>query len=524
MYELLSDYNQNTNSNLIYSEKTVEENNPKTEKLTLKEINAMIKTDIPKLLIKDGIFSFEGNKLFDYNYEVNIINKCHICFNNENFLFCENCKKNICKNCIDNCKGHELKNLQQQKEASDKMKAEINNILSKYTFEQNRNIIIDKSAEKYDDIEKINKILQKDYFNYFHFENIDKCSKYLKNLCKETYNKDCMKIVFNISNFKGKKMRLFGDYFVKNNKEKIYLLVNGKISKLVDNIQIDYDENYLEAILIRADNGKNIYVDNMSCMFCGCESTEIKISHVKNGTILDLSHLKDISNMFKECLNLEKIDLYFLEKATNISQMDSLFNGCEELQTISNLDKLDTKSVSSMNQIFYDCKNLKNLEGLNNWVTNNVKELIETFGGCSKLEKIEDISKWNVENVILMKRVFKDCVSIKSLPDISKWEVKNVKSMKSMFKDCSSLVNFPDISNWNVQNVKNMKRMFKGCKKLIFHDLKKWKLTNIKHIDYMFFDCRKLIYTNKIHKIEDILNIDHIVDKKISRKNAIGES
>ena len=526
MEEYLENYNeeeeQNTNSSMILTESTIQEDKPKANIVIIRDISEMIKIEVPNLAIKDGILSLNGQKQFEYNFD-DIVNKCQKCFLNDNFFFCEICQKNICKNCIDNCEAHIIKNLQEQKEASDKIKLELNNILSKYFVRPGENIIIRKSDENLDDIEGINKIFQKYYFNYFHFQNIVKCQEYLKDLNKKTYNKDCIKIIYNVTNCKGKELIMFGRTFVENNKEKIYLLINDEISELIQAIKIDNDKDYLEVILIRIDNGKNINIDNMSCMFCGCEANEIKISEVKNGTLLDLTHVTNIINMFKNCSNLKTINLNFLKNATNIIYMDSLFNGCKKLEKIFNIDKLEAKSVIGINNIFSFCKNLKYLEGLNNWKINKVKQLIEIFKGCSSLETVPDISKWKVGNVTSMDGMFKDCNSLKSLPDISQWDVKNVKSMKSMFNGCSLLVNLPDIFKWNVENVENMKRMFKGCEKLHFHNLKQWKLKSIKHIHDIFFNCRALKYTDNIHKIEDILNVDNIVEKGLANTNEIEE-
>ena len=531
--------------------------------------------EIPLIKIKDeNHFEFGGEIEFFNNYDDNKYNKCKICKNKNNIFYCKDCHKNECENCYNYCKeqNHHLINLQEEKKEIEILKLEIYNILLNFDIRQikenqfnfSEGNDINFNNQKFDknnfdnsitnmfnynnDIIFIDLTVKKNYINYFHFQNIKEFYKYLNNSYLYKYNKDCLKIEYNINNFKGEHFKIFGHTFVENNKDKVYLRINGKECELVETINIKDD--YLDAILIQKSmkEEKN-YIDNMSCIFCDCKSTEIKITKVKSGKLLDLSHVTDISNMFKNCSNLKTIDLNFLENATNIIYMDSIFNGCKKLEKILNIDKLDTKSVINMNNIFNDCEEIKDLNGINNFKTNKVEYIKRMFKGCTSLVNLPDISKWEVENVKSMKGMFKECISLKSLPDISNWDVKKVKNMKGLFKGCKSLNSLPDISNWdvknvknmqgifegcaslkslpdisqwNVGNVKNMKRMFKGCLNIInLPNLKNWKLLNLKNIDEIFLKCKTLLDSKKTLKIQDLLNIENI--EIISSNNAIEE-
>ena len=527
--------------------------------------------EIPLIKIKDEIHFASGEEIKFYNInDDNKFNECETCKKRNSFFYCNDCHKNKCENCSNNCKEekHNLIDLQNEKKEIENDKSEIKKILLNYFIEQKEKIInpsekddINSNTQKLDkysfdtsvsnsnkDIILINMIINKNYINYFHYQNIKECCRYLYNSFFKLDNKDYLKIEYNVNELEGKNLKIFGHTFVENNKDKVSLIINGKTTELIETICINEDYLYVFLIQKLIDDKKN-NIEDMSCMFCGCESTEIKISLVKNGTILDLSHVKDISNIFKECSNLKTIDLNFLEKANNITQMDSLFNGCEELETISNIDKLDTKSVKSMNDIFYGCKKLKYLEGLNNmktdnveylknmfedcaslvnlpniscWNVGNVKNMKEMFKECKSLNSLPDISKWNVNKVENMKGMFKGCKSLNSLPDLHKWNVNKVENMQGMFEGCISLKSLPDISKWDVNNVTNMKRMFKGCKNIkSLPNLKDWNLLNLKYIDEIFFKCRTLIYSQKDFKIQELLNIDNI--ELISCKKAIGD-
>ena len=50
--------------------------------------------------------------------------------------------------------------------------------------------------------------------------------------------------------------------------------------------------------------------------------------------------------MFKNCSNLENIDLFFFKAFEELRVIDSLFSGCEKLNKISKIEELVTKSVT----------------------------------------------------------------------------------------------------------------------------------------------------------------------------------
>ena len=520
--ENFENFYENMDNNLYdnFTEKTLTEEKPNTEKKTLKEVHDMIQSDeFPELVINDGNLCFKGKNKFLYNFE-GITNKCRICKKNDVDIFCKSCRIHFCKNCAENCiKNHHqnlFNNLRDKKISTDKIKFDIKNILSKYFIKpdkkENKENINNKKIDKIpDDVEIINAIIEKDYLNYFHFQNIDKCEEYLKGLCKETYNEDCLKIIYKFNNIKRKEFKILGNFFVENNKDNIDLIINGKVFGLDENLKIN---NHSVEIILRQkmDKDKKKFINNMSCMFCDCEANEIEFSEVKNAKLLDLSQVTDISKMFKNCSNLDKIDLKFLENSRQVIRIDYLFSNCKNLKDVFHIDSLDTKSVINMYRVFNGCSGINNINDLNNWKINNVDNFNEMFEGCTSLTNIPDISKWDVKNVKSMKRMFKGCIALKEIPDISKWDVGNVKSLKGMFKGCTALTKIPNISKWDVKNVTSMKGMFKGCICLKnFPDLTAWKqkLINLKSIEKMFYGCRNLIYTEK-NTIENFLKLDNI--------------
>ena len=286
--------------------------------------------EVPEIKIRDEDNLVSGEKIQLYDrYTDQKFNICKTCSKNENFYYCRICNKNFCKKCICKCDKQQLIDLEEMKKEAEKKKQDIKNIMIKYNvipkeIEKNPNLKRNKADgftednfddENYDnkklfsnnDIKLIEAILENDYKNYFHFQNINRCYDYLENVYDGVYDKDCMKIEYDIDNNENKETEyiIFCKDFVEDNKKIISLIINGKKSPLVEKATIS--ENYLDVIVIQ--NLKEEYLKNMSYMFCSCNFKSITFKEVKMRNKLNLSYVTDISNMFKDCSNLHEVDL-----------------------------------------------------------------------------------------------------------------------------------------------------------------------------------------------------------------------
>ena len=97
------------------------------------------------------------------------------------------------------------------------------------------------------------------------------------------------------------------------------------------------------------------------------------------------------------------------------------------------LTMLDVSLVKDMSDIFLHYEYLKSID-VSNWDVSNVEDMYEMFQYCSSLKSI-DVSHWDVNNVEDMEGMFYGCNSLKSV-DVSNWDVSNVEDMHSMFKGC----------------------------------------------------------------------------------------
>ena len=440
--------------------------------------------EIPEVTIKDEDTFTSGGKIKFYkdfhDKKFNICKKCE----NENNVFCKNCKINLCYNCSKKCKkeDHDLIDLYSEEKYSLIEKAKINQIIKKFLEEDNGKIPGENSILNFytNDIKFIMIIMTKNYKNYFNYKNIKEGREYLEKIYDNYNNNRCLKIKYCFKkpkSKKGKKIKIFGSTFVKNNEDNLYLTINNKRSSLVSHTII-YDKD-LEVILVQ--KSKN-FIKNISCMFNGCKSTLIEFSEVDNYELLNLSEVTDISYIFKDCTNLEKIDLSFLNSMNKIKNIDSIFYNCKNLALISKIESLHTKYITNMDSVFNNCMKLKSLKKFN----------------------------FSAEGVESFNNLFHNCSSLKTLPNISGWDMKNAKTLKGMFSGCGNLESLPDISNWNLENVVNMEEMFAGCriKKPPDFTKCKWDLKNLKYLDKIFYNsfATKINFENwKIGNLEIVL-------------------
>ena len=72
-----------------------------------------------------------------------------------------------------------------------------------------------------------------------------------------------------------------------------------------------------------------------------------------------------------------------------------------------NLTMLDVSKVNDMSNLFTEFNYLKSID-VSNWDVSNVKYMYGMFAECNSLESI-DVSNWNVSNVEDMQGMFKNC-------------------------------------------------------------------------------------------------------------------
>ena len=195
----------------------------------------------------------------------------------------------------------------------------------------------------------------------------------------------------------------------------------------------------------------------MNFMFENCYNLQyIKFN---NNNEINLS-LKDISNMFLNCISLKTLDLSNLD-ISHVTNVMNLFLNCSSLISL-NLDGFNTSSVTAFMGMFYNCYSLLSLE----------------------------LSSFDTSNALLMNSMFFNCSSLTSL-DLYNFNTSKVQSMAGMFFQCSNLISL-DLSNFDTSQVLFMNNLFYNCTRLISLDLSNFNTSNIESMTDIFINCNNL--------------------------------
>ena len=431
-------------------------------------------------------------------------NNCRSCKNEKNKYFCGECKENICGKCYNDLHdGHQLKkNLGEFDNQIENAIKELGEILFKgpkkdppkeksekiYHLTDSQfaeNVDKDFPNDKFkipDYIEElIKRIISKNYTNYFHYKNILGNHEFIKNKYVNCFEKNCLVINYDearieLGNEIRNEIRIFGDRFVQNNKDKLYLIINNKYEELTSTIEIN--EEYLEVILVQKykDEEKK-YITDLSYMFSGCNLL-LGFNKFKGHETINLKHVENITSMFNKCTEIKELNLELLGDFKEVKIMENLFRGCEELTSIVGIENWDTSKVTSMNSMFKGCQKLINKDFLKKFNTLNVTDFTGMFSNCQSLVRIPEIKDWNMKNAIKLEGMFYGCTKLERLPDISGWDLGNAKFMNQMFYKCSDLSVMPEFDRLNLKNVDNFEEMFFGCISIIKVDISQWQINH----------------------------------------------
>ena len=156
--------------------------------------------------------------------------------------------------------------------------------------------------------------------------------------------------------------------------------------------------------------GKNYYIKKLPEVIVdsGCTT----LSYAFNGSNFikefsisgDTSNVTNVSYMFQDCGNLEKIPLFNTSKVNNMTFM---FYRCSSLSNVS--FDFDTSKVTNISNIFGSCYNLKTISSFN---TSNVKDFSSSFAYCYDLTTITLLDLQNATNINSM---FNSCNNLTNL-------------------------------------------------------------------------------------------------------------
>ena len=241
-------------------------------------------------------------------------------------------------------------------------------------------------------------------------------------------------------------------------------------------------------------------VNNTSKMFAECK--DLKSIYFPNNKIV--AQIKDMNNMFYNCLSLTSVDLTKLEISL-VTNLESMFYNCKSLQYL-NLENIDTTNVINISSMFYECNSLLSIN-LKNFKTNNVSDMSYMFYNCKNLSEL-NLSNFNTSNIISLNSIFKGCDSLISL-DLSNFNFNNVPLFNELFNYLTFL-KILNLSNVHVFNENSdLSYLFHNNYNLEILDLSDVKLGNNKKINFMFYNCSKLEILNLTNfQFNDMINND----------------
>ena len=317
-------------------------------------------------------------------------------------------------------------------------------------------------------------IIVDDFQNYPNYE----LNKIIDNLEKfiffyyDKFQKIDLKYEFEKKDIKNDSIKILGEKFFKNNKEKCFLIIKGKLFDLYDSVDLKKIDEFFNLDLLD-DSPINL---------------EVELVERLDKQITDLSY------MFEGISYLMKNSKFNDFDSRNIVNTEFMFHNCSSIIELPDISNLNFSNVTNMNNMFSGCKSLKQLPDMSKWDTNKLINIESLFENCESLTSLPDISNWNFSNVFNISYMFSGCKSLKHLPDISKWDTKKLINIESLFENCKSLTSLPDISNWNInKNITNKNKLIRNCKSLenipnLYNLFSKEELKN----NYIFEGCTKL--------------------------------
>ena len=242
---------------------------------------------------------------------------------------------------------------------------------------------------------------------------------------------------------------------------------------------------------------------------------------------INTSMLNTCEYMFRACINLTSIDCDFI--ISNVNSLFDIFEGCGSLTSLD-VSNWDLSNTTNMGQLFRFCLNLERIDGIETLNTHNVMFMQNMFQQCSKLIEL-DISNWNVSNVTNMNGMFRDCNNIETI-NVSNWDTDKVASMNSMFTNCGSLINVTmNDSDYNsVNKIINVLPNNNGVLNIVgVNDLSRVNVSTAQSKGWTIIDkylvarykFDKSIYENLIPEFNTEFNDYEIVDEYLDTEDVL---
>jgi surface protein len=260
--------------------------------------------------------------------------------------------------------------LKEFKKEIDLIKEKVKSITSK----------LNKVVENLEEYYKINEVMLKNYNpslkNYETLTNINQINNNIHNILDE--------IKFINSEESDQTLNILNIYQKMFNKE-------------TSEVNLTYNIN-------REENTINIFGTDF------VKNNKDKCKMFIDGQEYEIRKTFDITNYNKEKLQIK------LKGIKKVTDMSCMFSGCSTLSSIENFTNLNTSKVTNMNSMFSGCSSLLTIPDISNWDVSNVINLGAMFAHCKSLSSLPDLSKWD-SNKAIKTSIFQGCNPSLNIPE-----------------------------------------------------------------------------------------------------------
>ena len=273
-----------------------------------------------------------------------------------------------------------------------------------------------------------------------------------------------------------------GNDFLKMNKEKAYLIINGKKEKLCYKYKLNKGQNTIKFVFEEEPT-------NLSFLFCDCTSL-VNISTLAKWKV---GKVTDFSFLFCGCIKLSNISPLRNWDVGNGINFSNMFHQCTSIKSLSGLKNWDVGNGNHFSYFFYNCSNLNDITGLKKWDVSKGQFFTCIFSGCTSLSDISPLKEWNVGNGQYFDYLFAGCTSLEDIEGLENWDVSKGNYFDYLFCNCTNLKGISALKNWQVNNGINFSYMFYNCFSLSdITALEDWNVDNGENFFYMFKKCHIL--------------------------------
>lgn len=211
-------------------------------------------------------------------------------------------------------------------------------------------------------------------------------------------------------------------------------------------------------------------------------------------TILDVSNITNMVNLFCYCESLEEIDV----TGWDVSKLESVGSFCYECYNLKRVKGLETwkpKELQDISSMFSNCYNLEEVN-LSGWNCPKIHVFVCLFEACERLKSVdvtglccfsfdtfedfdeENINWFSYQNA---ESCFAYCYALENIIGLDTWIMSDILEIGGMFEECYSLNEdtMAAIVNWDTSNVGDLCWLFAACPNLGYVDLSKWSFDGL---------------------------------------------